>query len=104
MFPQGGSVEATQDHVVIHILSGVLYGDIVEQTTVYPKDIICPGLHLPPLMENSLHTSIPRPWYVARGGVACHFLEAQRCNCRKDHLVVGMSVRFRDFGVGVSSD
>ena len=62
MLPLGSALEAHHDHIMVHVVSGVLDGYVPEQTAVCPKNVIRPGPHLPALPEHAPITTIPRPW------------------------------------------
>ena len=78
MLLQCHSKEATQDHVVVSDVPGVLDGYILEQTTVCPKDVVHPGLHLLAATENAPYPSILRTRELAREKVFHHVLEYLR--------------------------
>ena len=42
MLPQDCAAEAHQDQVMILIVAGVMAGNILEQTEVFPKDVLNP--------------------------------------------------------------
>ena len=47
VFPQGGSMEAPQDHVVVWVLLGVPDRDVLEQTAVFTQKVVWSEAHLP---------------------------------------------------------
>ena len=66
MLPQGRTVEAPQDHVVVGVVYGVPEFHIMEQMKVRPKDVA----HLVPQLlaatEHAPHPTIPRPQKIVR--------------------------------------
>ena len=72
VLPQGYPVEATQDHVMIGVMSGVPYGHIMEQTTVRLKDVVCPVPHLLVVTGNASRPAVLCPWKLAREEAICH--------------------------------
>ena len=55
MFPQGGTVEAPNDQVMIQVVPGVPDGHVPEEMTVGLQDLVRPGPHLSPHSYHALH-------------------------------------------------
>ena len=71
---QGHATEATQDHVMVFVVTGVLEGQNLEQTMVHPNDVVYPGPHLLATTDNDPCPAIPRPRNITREEVLHHFL------------------------------
>ena len=66
MLPQGCAVEAPHNQVVVYVVPGLQYSEILKQTEVCPKDVVCP---VPLLLTSTEHTprlSIPHIVVVTR--------------------------------------
>ena len=74
MLPQGHAVEAPQDHVLVGVVSGVPDCQILEQTTVHPKDLVHPGPHLLAATEHAPSPSVLRTQNISRKEVLHHIL------------------------------
>ena len=75
MLPQSHTVEATQDHVVVGIVTGVPNIHIMEKMAVRTKDKVRPGSHLLAKMEHAPRPAILRSWEIARDEVLHHVLK-----------------------------
>ena len=61
MLYQDHAAEAPQDHVKVGIVLGVPDGHILEQTMVYPKDLVRPVPHILVMTEHAPYLAIPCP-------------------------------------------
>ena len=59
MIPLGYTDEALQDQVVVCIVPKILDGDVLYQTEVCPKDVVCMGPQLLPKMDHCPCLDIP---------------------------------------------
>ena len=59
MIPLGGTMEAPQEYIMVHVVPGVTDVYVPEQTVIFPKNVIRPELHLPELPENYPITTVP---------------------------------------------
>ena len=62
---------------MVCVVSGILYGDIPEQTSVCTKHLVGPILRLPPLTEHAPYPTILCPWYAAQEEVTGHVLQSR---------------------------
>ena len=61
MIPQGCAMEAPQNQVLVHAVTTVPDGDILDHTEVCPQDVFCPGPHLLVVAEHNPRPDIPHP-------------------------------------------
>ena len=62
MLPPGGGVGTPHNHVMVYVLSRVPEQEVLEQIVVYPKNVVHPGPHHPPLSDHSLCPAVLIPW------------------------------------------
>ena len=58
--------EETQEHLLVGVVHGVPYCQIMEQTTVRLKDVVRTGTHLLTTTEHAPRPAIPLPQEMAR--------------------------------------
>ena len=79
ILPMGGTVEATQDHIIIHVVPGVPDGYVTEQKAVCTKNAIRTGPHFPTLLYHATSPTVPRKLYASQEELTGHVLQACIC-------------------------
>ena len=72
--PQACATEAPHDHAKAGIVSGVLYGHILEQRMVRTMDVVRLGPHLLAMMEHASRPAVPHPRKLTMEEVLRHIL------------------------------
>ena len=66
MLLQGCAEKAPQYQEMILVFSGVLDGNILEQTTLCIKTLVLPGPDLLAMLKHAPHPAVPSPHNIAR--------------------------------------
>ena len=74
LLPHVPTTEAPQDHVMVSVLPGILYGLILEQTTVRPKVVVRSVPHLLAKTEHVTRPYVSHTWKIAMEEVLHHIL------------------------------
>ena len=72
----GGVVEAPHDNITVHVVPRVLYGYVLEQTTVFTESVIHLGPHIPSLLDHAPSMIALLPWDAAQEEVTGNFFQA----------------------------
>ena len=82
-----GSVEATQNQVVLYVVPCVLDRHVLEQTTVCAQDVVGTGAQLLYPAEYALCPSIPQSQLAMWEEVPTHVLKTRREQVRRDIFI-----------------
>ena len=80
MLPLGYSMEASHDQVMVCVVTGILDRNILEQTSVHPKDVVRLGTHLLATIDNDPRPAVPVPRYLMGEELLCHIFQIFRCH------------------------
>ena len=86
---------------MVRVVPGVPDSDILEQTSVRPQNVVCPGPHHLSLPPHVPRPSVPIPSSPSRHEMLRHVLQPRCCKIRRDILRPPISLRLHDVHVEV---
>ena len=85
-------MEAPQDQILVLVFPGVTGGEILEETTVCPKNVVHLGHHILDVKYHATYPAIIIPVVIIRKTVLRHVLKTLHCNCLFDGIFTFFSI------------
>ena len=95
-------MEAPKDQIAIQVVSGFLYGNVTEETTVRRQYLVCSVLHLPLHSDHASCPPVSGPGSLVHKELRRHILQSHRFQSRRNFLVPLCSLWSLEVGIKIA--